>query len=110
MIALAVHLLQSTACAACIALVALAFRRNPARTRHALWMQRVLRGMVIDDTGLTGKYYFATEFAQENHPPEVDLPSIFAALQEDLGLKLEKRKSEVEMLVVDRIDRIPTEN
>jgi uncharacterized protein (TIGR03435 family) len=65
--------------------------------------------MVIDDTGLAGTYYFATEFAQENHPPEVDLPSIFGAIREDMGLKLEKRKVDVEMLVVDRIDRIPSE-
>ena len=53
---------------------------------------------------------FATKSAQKNHPPEVDQPSVFTAVQEDLGLKLERRKGEVEMLVIDRIDRIPTEN
>jgi uncharacterized protein (TIGR03435 family) len=38
------------------------------------------------------------------------LPSIFAALEEQLGLKLVSQMVPVEMLVVDHVDRVPTEN
>jgi len=37
-------------------------------------------------------------------------PSIFAALQEQLGLKLVSRKMTVEILIVDHIETTPTEN
>jgi uncharacterized protein (TIGR03435 family) len=64
---------------------------------------------VTDGTGLSGKYYLGFEFAQEKHPPDVDLPTIFPALQ-DLGLKLERRKGPVEVLVADHVEKAPTEN
>lgn len=84
--------------------------RRVSMKQFAESLQRVMGTMVIDDTGLAGTYYFATEYALENHPPEVDLPPLAVALQEDLGLKLERRKVQAEMLVVDRIDRTPSEN
>jgi uncharacterized protein (TIGR03435 family) len=72
-------------------------------------LERQLGAFVTDETGLSGKYYLEFEFAQENHPPDVDLPTIFPVLQ-DLGLKLEKRKGPVEVLMVDHVEKAPTEN
>jgi len=70
---------------------------------------------VIDATGLTGKYDFRLVSAPENSRRQQpatepgDEPSIFIAVQEQLGLKLEPRKIQMEMLVIDRVER-PTEN
>jgi uncharacterized protein (TIGR03435 family) len=73
---------------------------------------------VTNETGLTGAYTFTLEWAPDettrlepDAPPSPSgKPSLFAALQEQLGLKLEGRKGPVEVLVVDHIDRTPTEN
>ena len=66
---------------------------------------------VLDQTGLDGKYNFILEFAPLSGTPREDemLPTIFAVLQEKLGLKLEAIKGPVEVLVIDRAEK-PTEN
>ena len=68
---------------------------------------------VIDATGLTGKYDFRLVAENSRRPQPAtepgDEPSIFIAVQEQLGLKLEPRKIRMEMLVIDRVER-PTEN
>jgi uncharacterized protein (TIGR03435 family) len=64
---------------------------------------------VIDKTGLTGIYDIKLSYAPDNDSNS-SLPSIFTALQEQLGLKLEPQKVPVEMLVIDHVDRIPSEN
>lgn len=66
---------------------------------------------VRDETGLTGSFDFTLEFQQElpqGAPKEngdIDLPSVFTALQEQLGLKLEPKRGPVEILVVDRAEK-----
>jgi bla regulator protein BlaR1 len=75
---------------------------------------------VLDRTGLTGKYDFKlewnTEAAQGDGPaladggvpvdPDTRGPSIFAALQEQLGLRLETQKAPVETLLIDHVAKL----
>jgi len=55
---------------------------------------------VIDKTGLTGEYDFRLEWASEQ-AADSTLPSLFTAIQEQLGLKLESTRGPVEMVVVE---------
>lgn len=59
--------------------------------------------------GSTGNYDIELAYAREDGPNS-SLPSLFTALQEKLGLKLETQKVSLEMLVIDHVERIPTEN
>ena len=76
---------------------------------------------VIDATGLAAKYDVTLYWAPENmrwQPTErntgveaVDpAPTIFAAVQQQLGLKLEPRLSPMDILVIDHAEKTPTEN
>jgi uncharacterized protein (TIGR03435 family) len=71
---------------------------------------------VIDRTGLTGNWDLDLTFLPDELPPGQDPPAIDpnaaslpAAIQEQLGLKLEPTKGLMEVLVVERVER-PTEN
>lgn len=67
---------------------------------------------VLDKTGLTGTYGYrieATPQAWIDNNPELSDIGVFAAVQEQLGLKLEPQKAAVEILVVDHIEK-PTQN
>ena len=70
---------------------------------------------MVDRTGLTGLFDFTLEFAPQVGPgsrPAPDAtasdpssaPTIFVALQQQLGLKLEPRKGPVDMLVIDHVE------
>jgi uncharacterized protein (TIGR03435 family) len=69
-------------------------------------------GTVLDRTGLTGKYDFILDWTPDQGSQALDIPgpSLFAALQEQLGLKLEPTKGPVEMLIIDHAEKTPTEN
>jgi uncharacterized protein (TIGR03435 family) len=70
---------------------------------------------VVDRTGLDGFWDFEMTFAQENAGPvpagvelppvDPDAPSIFTAMQEQLGLKLEATKGPVDVIIVDSVSR-----
>jgi uncharacterized protein (TIGR03435 family) len=67
---------------------------------------------VTDNTGLEGSYSFWLEWSPDESAAAVEnsLPSIFAAVQEQLGLKLESEKGPVEFLVIERAERTPVMN
>jgi uncharacterized protein (TIGR03435 family) len=64
---------------------------------------------ILDNTGLSGMYQVKLEWQLQNAVGGPG-PSLFTALSEQLGLKLEARKGPVEILVVDSAEKIPTEN
>jgi uncharacterized protein (TIGR03435 family) len=73
---------------------------------------------VVDKTGLPGRYDFDLEFTPDETqfsgmlgrpPSDAPLPGLFAAIQQQLGLRLEATKGPVDVLVVDRAER-PSEN
>ncbi|MGH9598314.1 MAG: TIGR03435 family protein [Terracidiphilus sp.] len=62
--------------------------------------------IVVDKTGLTGKYDFTLKWTPDDQQESADSgPSIFAALEEQLGLKLVPAKGPVDTIVVDRIEK-----
>ena len=63
---------------------------------------------MVDKTGLTGAYDWLLEWNPDT-AVESTHPSLFTALQEQLGLRLEAQKGPVETLVIDRVER-PSEN
>ncbi len=76
---------------------------------------------VEDQTGLQGVFDFTLEWEPDTQATDADgVPtgaaeartgaSLFTALQDQLGLKLEPRKGQVEVLVIDHMERTPTEN
>jgi uncharacterized protein (TIGR03435 family) len=66
---------------------------------------------VVNSTGLTGTFDFMLDWTPDDIPVDGTAgPSLFTAIQEQLGLKLEPSKSRVEVLVVDYAERFPIEN
>jgi uncharacterized protein (TIGR03435 family) len=70
---------------------------------------------VLDQTGLSGNYDVDLRFSVDSQrprasadgqpPPPDDVPSIFTAVQEQLGLKLEPAKAPVDRVIIDHIER-----
>ena len=88
----------------------------------ATQLERQLSRKVIDKTGLRGEYDYVLEWMPEpgqggaeslGLPPQIDArppadsdkPSIFTALQEQLGLRLDKEKGPVEIIVIDSVEK-----
>jgi uncharacterized protein (TIGR03435 family) len=69
---------------------------------------RTFAARVIDKTGLTGRYDFNLEYAglDDNSTG----PGIFSAVEKQLGLKLDKSKAPLDVIVIDHIDKVPMEN
>ncbi|HEY6467677.1 MAG TPA: TIGR03435 family protein [Candidatus Acidoferrales bacterium] len=84
-------------------------------------LSRMVGQQVVDQTGLKGMYQYTLQFAPQGGLPGMPLPppadatsdnntaSIFTALQEQLGMKLESTKGPVETITIDHIEE-PSEN
>jgi len=86
-------------------------------TDLAYKLSRLLERPVVNNTGLEANYDFKLEWtpdpgpaAPDGQPVDASVgPSLFAALQQQLGLRLEATKGPVDILVIDRVDK-PSEN
>jgi uncharacterized protein (TIGR03435 family) len=92
--AIADHLWQSTIVALVIALLAVALRRNRAQVRYRLWLAASLKFLVP----------LAALAAAGAQAAGVG-PTTFAALEEQLGLRLNEETGPVEALVIDRVEK-----
>jgi len=73
---------------------------------NAGWVDRT----IVDQTNLTGEYDLALEWTPDNVKPEdTSAPSIFTAVQEQWGLKLEPQTLPLDILVIDHVEK-PSEN
>jgi len=92
----------------------------------AAQLSNFLGRTVIDKTGLTGSYDLKLEWVPDENqvaafqaigvpegagapPPDWHGPTLFTALEEQLGLKLDSQKGPVEMFAIERVER-PSEN
>lgn len=64
---------------------------------------------VQDATGFKDAFDFTLEWAPDSDP-NTNRPSIFTALKEQLGFRLDAKKTAVQIMVIDRIDRTPSAN
>jgi bla regulator protein blaR1 len=92
--------------------------RRTSMEQLARNLSRTVRRIVVDKTGMSGFYDMDLEFMPDGPlPPQApgapqfpnpnpDAPSIYTALQEQLGLKLESARGPVETMVIDRVEAL----
>jgi uncharacterized protein (TIGR03435 family) len=67
----------------------------------------------VDSTGLTAKYSFTLTFLPDGMvapPTSEPLPDIYRALQSQVGLKLQPTQSTETSMIIDHIEKKPTQN
>jgi uncharacterized protein (TIGR03435 family) len=80
---------------------------NGRLSQFAASLSHILGRPVVDRTGIDGRFHLMLKYDNRTEP---EGPDIFQALRGQLGLKLESGKSLVDILVVDHVDKTPTEN
>jgi uncharacterized protein (TIGR03435 family) len=79
--------------------------KNMPMFRFVMLLSRQLREAVLDKTALPGGYEVDLQWTEEDSGQ-----SIFSAIQDQLGLKLEPHKSPVDILVIDKAEKVPVAN
>ena len=76
-------------------------------------LSRFEKQIIVDKTGLTGRYHLKLEYTPEDRAatagPDAP-PTLHSALEEQLGLRLEKRREPLDVIVVERAEKQPSEN
>lgn len=80
--------------------------------QFAKWIARTMDRPVVDMTGTPGVYAFTLKYAREDKGETATMthPVLALAIQEQLGLRLEKRTMPLEVLAIDRVERAPVED
>ena len=85
---------------------------NATMANFAGFLQRfVLDRPVVDQTGISGRFDLALRWTPDNSDAattggvDSDAPNLFTAIKEQLGLKLESKKANVDVFVIDRVER-----
>jgi bla regulator protein blaR1 len=85
--------------------------------RFVVLLSRQIKQPVFDRTELKGSYDVDLEWTPDNPPPGAPVetgtapkPDLFSAVQQQLGLKLERAKEPIEVLIVDRAEKVPVAN
>jgi uncharacterized protein (TIGR03435 family) len=73
-------------------------------------MARNLGEMVVDRTGIAGVYDFEMKWTNDDQNTDDSVPSLFTAIQDTLGLRLQPQKVPVPIVVVDHVERAPSDN
>ena len=81
----------------------------------ATLLSRFEREIVVDQTGMKGLFEVKLEWTPDDGTAAAGNdaasgPSIFTAVQEQLGLRLESRKGPLDVLVVDHAEKVPVDN
>jgi len=79
----------------------------------ASWMSSRMDRPVLDQTGRTEAFSFKLKYSLENEntdPTAARYPILPLAIQEQLGLRLEKRTAPIEIIIVDKVEKVPIEN
>lgn len=88
--------------------------QNNSLTRFTEYLSRQLDQPAIDRAGLEGNFSFTLHWVPDINPPvsrlDVFGPAGIQAIQDQLGLKMEATRSSIEVLVIDHVERTPTEN
>jgi uncharacterized protein (TIGR03435 family) len=81
----------------------------------ATWLSGPLGRPVWDMTGLTGRFDFSINYSPylpaDTAPTNDDTQrALLEAMRDRIGLKLERREGSLEMLIIDHLEKLPTEN
>ncbi len=86
-------------------------------TRLTATLGSALGRPVVDKTGLTGSYDFSLDYAIDlpgalppSDRPSEPMPTLLDAVQKELGLTLVPAKAQLDVIVIDKIDKVPTQN
>jgi bla regulator protein BlaR1 len=78
--------------------------QNASLAQLADTLTNLMRAPVTDRTGIPGTFDFRFDYGTDDAPAEAG-PPVVTAIQDDLGLKLEKQKGPVEILVIDHAEK-----
>lgn len=79
----------------------------------AEWLSREVERPVLDMTGLKGAYDFTLNYSKESAKgisDSAEFPIVTQAIQQQLGLRLERRTAPIPVVIIDHIERVPVEN